>query len=341
MNISNLNITLHQLHIIKHNLYIAILLILLSCTLSYTSTSYADSFDNSVSTTDELYTAMSRQILAHKTKETYYLAAAELQQIISGKNGWNDFLYHYNPDNPLLSGCYTSNLAFDGVITWFPSNNRTISITFNYYVPKDTMDAYFEETKALANELRGENDFESVKNVHDYIIDRVEYDHSTAGENYTDIEGFRENRMVCLGYSMATFVLLSRMNIPCRIVTGDAGDEKNHGPHAWNIVMIDSKWYNYDATWDDSEEYGAHYTFFLKSNEDFPLHTPQEYYADSDFINMISTESYNLPFLLKSRDNLWVIAIVVLIIVVIYDVYIIRKKSSGSHTVVQYDIHDI
>lgn len=303
----------------QHIIYTITLIILLASVNLISMTSHADSMDNPVKSINELYTAMSQQILAHKTNEKYYIASDELLQVVSSKSTWDGFGYHYNPSTPLFSGCYTARQSFDGNISWFTTNNRTISVSFNYYVPKDTMNSYFEDMKNLASELKGENDFESVKNVHDYIINRVEYDHSNNGRNYTDIEGFRENRMVCQGYSMATFVLLSYMNIPCRMVTGEAGDEKDKGPHAWNIVQIDGKWYNYDATWDDSEEYGAHYTFFLKSNEDFPMHYPEGPYANSDFTQMISTESYEMTNIINDKMVLWLLVAIALIVLIVFN----------------------
>ena len=297
---------------LKHFKILIILIIILMCH----TISYADSMDNPVSTLDEFYTALGRQILDHKTRVSYYIASDELLETISGEKGWDSFEYHYNPDYPLYSGCYAGRQSFNGVISWFSTNKRTISVSFNYYVPKDTMDDYFEEMKKLADELKGENDYESVKNVHDYIINRVKYDHSTAGENYTDIEGFRENRMVCQGYSMATFVLLSYMDIPVRIVTGEAGTDTERGSHAWNIVQIDGKWYNYDATWDDSEEYGTHYTYFLKNNEDFPMHYPKGLYASPEFTSMISEESYSIPGSIINIKTIWIIVFISIIIIV-------------------------
>lgn len=286
--------------------------------------SKADSMDNSVASIDELYTEMSNQILQHISTKSYYLASDELVQMVSGKNTWDNFLYHYNPSKPLMSGCYAGYQIADGRISWFTTNKRTISITFKFLVPKDTMDAYFEETQALALQLKGENDFDSVKNVHDYLIDRVEYDHSSAGENYTDIEGFRENRMVCQGYSMATYVLLSYMNIPVRIVTGKGGPEGEQNPHAWNIVRIDGSWYNYDATWDDASNYGTDYTYFLKSNEDFPMHHPEGIYAVSDFTNMISTDSYPMGI---GSANVYITFIIAAFLGILIGVLIIVIKS--------------
>lgn len=264
--------------------------------ISCPTTVHAKSKPISVSTQDELFTAIGHQILNHKTQEFYYIASDELsQQITVNQDFEQPFCDHYNPKDPLASGCYTHFAISDFRISWFTSRSRTLNIKLSYYVPADTMKEYYTEMSNLAKELRKENDFESIKAVHNYIIGRVEYDHNSLGTNYTDIEGFRENRMVCQGYSMATYVILSYMGIPVRIVTGTGGSGNKAEPHAWNIVQVDGKWYNYDATWDDEGGSKISYDYFLKGSNDFPYHNPSGIYASGDFTNMISNTSYFSP----------------------------------------------
>ena len=326
MNMSKKPKTAHYILRRKHLLYTALTLLLsFSVFFSQKIISYADYTDNSVHTIDELYAGMSNQILEHKSKVTYYLATDEVLNAVKKGSCWEGFYYHYNPDNPLLSGSYTYSLAHDGLITWGFTNKRTISVSFKYYFLKTNMDNYYNEAKRLANELRGKNDFESVKNVHDYIIERVEYDEREKDPNNTDIAGFRDNVTVCQGYSMATFSILNYMNIPCRIIIGDAGDEKEHGLHSWNIVKIDGKWYNYDATWDDIGEYGVYYKYFLKSNQDFPLHTPD--ISNNDYMGTISNESYKLPFKLKGSVILQNFNIFILCLVIVFDIIVVVFKK--------------
>ena len=313
-------------------IYSIISVLMIFAMLSPSLKSYADSMDNSVATEDEFFIALGRQRLSHKSNELYYISGEDLKnQITVNRDIYEPFMYHYNPNDPLASGCYTYLSVHDMKMSWFQNKSRTLNVEMHFFVPKDTMDAYYEEMKQLSAELKGENDYESVKAVHDYIIRRVEYDYSSTGENYTDIEGFRENRMVCQGYSMASYVLLSDMGIPVRIVIGDAGDEKNPQPHAWNVVQVDGKWYNYDATWDDAGGDNVDYTYFLKSSEDFPMHYPRGLYSKSEFTDMISDTSYEMPSKLKKNIYLMIPAMIPWFIA-IYIFYRIKRTVAYNNS---------
>lgn len=63
--------------------------------------------------------------------------------------------------------------------------------------------------------------------------------------------------------------------VDTRVITGDSG-----GPHAWNIVKLNGKYYNLDSTWDAGS---SSYYYFLKSMNDFSNHTRYEEYQTSDF----------------------------------------------------------
>lgn len=322
----NMKHTYNNIRIITRTLLILSVLVIL-CPFRVN----ADITDNSVSTADEFFTALGHQMLDHKSQEFYYISSEELkEQLTVSKDLEQPFKYHYNPKEPLTSGCYTYLCLHDLEMTWFISRSRTLNVQMHFFVPKDTMQDYFEEMQKLADELKGENDYESVKAVHDYIIQRVEYDYNSIGQNYTDIEGFRENRMVCQGYSMASYVLLSDMGIPVRIVTGKGGNEKNPGPHAWNVVQVDGKWYNYDATWDDEGGNEVSYDYFLKGSNDFPNHYPEGLYNSSDFLNMISEESYYTP--MEAGDMIFSIlrAIIPLVLIIAAVLFIIKQRNSST-----------
>lgn len=67
--------------------------------------------------------------------------------------------------------------------------------------------------------------------------------------------------------------------VDARVISGDAG-----GPHAWNIVRLNGKYYNLDSTWDAGRE---NYSYFLKSMKAFSDHERDEDYSSSEF-----TEAY-------------------------------------------------
>ena len=66
-----------------------------------------------------------------------------------------------------------------------------------------------------------------------------------AVENQNILSVFLGGQSVCNGIAAAAQYLLSRLDVPCMIVYGDAGGES----HAWNLVMIEGDPYLMDATW--------------------------------------------------------------------------------------------
>ena len=124
----------------------------------------------------------------------------------------------------------------------------------------------------------------------------------TVTRNYTDYEGYKTGRMVCNGYSMATFLLLSNMGIPVRIVNGVGGNVPGPSNYSWNVVKVDGNWYNMDATWDDKgAKRWISYTYFLKSDADFPKHIREELYA---YDGKIAKDSYIWPYQVPGQKNM-------------------------------------
>lgn len=215
---------------------------------------------------------------------------------------WNNsvmdrYRFYCNKEDLLASGEYQRYYIEDINITvekgYFPDgHNVRVHMQFNYKFSKEEVDVFYQEMRNIAQKLKKDSDFESVKAAYDYIINRVDYDYDY--NNYLDYEGFRDGVMVCSGYSMALFHLLVDMNIPVRIVNGYCTEEeKSVTAHAWNVVKIDGKWYNIDATWDDpGEEKDIQYQYFLKSDADFGNHYRNNAYEG--YGKDISKESYSL-----------------------------------------------
>lgn len=89
-------------------------------------------------------------------------------------------------------------------------------------------------------------------------------------EEHKDAAG--NHKVVCEGYAKTFQYIMNMKGVDNIYIVGQAGG----GGHAWNMVNIDSVWYNMDLTWDDNEDgYGYMYTgmpasYFLKS------HTPNK-----------------------------------------------------------------
>ena len=128
------------------------------------------------------------------------------------------------------------------------------------------------------------NEFDKVKAINDYIMLNVRYDRENYEKNtipfscYTAQGAMEDGVAVCSGYAKMFQFLAKAAGLDSTYVTGSAG-----GPHAWNQVKVDGKWYNIDTTWNDPDcerfenghYYCGCYEYFLISNELFEkTHTP-------------------------------------------------------------------
>lgn len=147
---------------------------------------------------------------------------------------------------------------------------------FNNKQDVDNYQMQVEEVKdSIVSKLKNKSDYEKIKNVHDYLIDTIEYDETISKNNIYDIYGALVLRTcVCEGYAKAFQYLMNELNIENIIVIGIAtnnnGDTENH---AWNYVKLDDKWYAVDSTWDDPIIIGdgvlpekSKYKYFLKGS---------------------------------------------------------------------------
>ena len=95
----------------------------------------------------------------------------------------------------------------------------------------------------------GMNDHEKVKAIHDWVVRNLKYD--TTLTKYTAYDGLYTGSTVCQGYSLLTHKLLKGAGIPEQNRGGTASDNPQGQLHAWNLVLLDGKWYHLDTTWND------------------------------------------------------------------------------------------
>ncbi len=142
-------------------------------------------------------------------------------------------------------------------------------------------------------ELAGKTDYEKVKEIHDYIINRVDYD--TTLRRTSAYDALINKSAVCEGYAMAAYRMFTEAGLESRIITGTG----NGVPHAWNIVKIEGKWYNVDLTWDDPLTHEGEavltYDYFLKNDKEFSDHKRDAVYRTDNFLKEypISKISYS------------------------------------------------
>ena len=202
-----------------------------------------------------------------------------------------DFEMHYREDKPFLSGCY---LSYYLNRLYLSISTRGTKVLIELPYTKEEMDAHFAHLDRLAEELKGKNDYQTVKNVHDYLIENFEYDQRMEMGNHTDIDGFRDGIMVCSGYALSAYYILNSVGVKTRTVIG-CSDNSGKLNHMWNIVKLDGKWYNLDITWDDMGGDKKSYQYFLKNDAEFPNHTKAKEYNESEFGIYIAQESYKRP----------------------------------------------
>ena len=128
-------------------------------------------------------------------------------------------------------------------------------------------------------------DYEKVKAIYDYVYENVSYDsvHKKNENNHLKTTAYSAlvyKTAVCQGYAVLLYRLFKEAGLDSRVITGTAVYEGNEEYHAWNIVGIDGKYYDLDATWDRSVGSNDH---FLKCDADFDGHIRDEEYDSEEF----------------------------------------------------------
>lgn len=153
--------------------------------------------------------------------------------------------------------------------------------------------------KALADlKLSGMTTYDKIKKIYDYVCKVCNYDYS-ASKGYTKFTAYGaliDKKAVCQGYSVLLYRMLEEVGIDNKIITST--------DHSWNIVNIDGRYYNVDATWDDNYyDKGYAYQYFLKCTLHFDNHIREAEYKTSAFNKKydMTTECYYSADMAKAK----------------------------------------
>lgn len=126
------------------------------------------------------------------------------------------------------------------------------------------------------------NEIETVRVVHDYLVNNIKYDTSHVAEHSHDMYGaLISGKSVCEGYAESFLHIMRLCGIECCMVNGVL-----HGvSHVWNMVKLDGSWYHIDVTSDDpilsSGEQVLRFEYFnLTDTEIKKTHTIQDNVVD-------------------------------------------------------------
>ncbi|MBO4415776.1 MAG: hypothetical protein J5824_07330 [Lachnospiraceae bacterium] len=132
--------------------------------------------------------------------------------------------------------------------------------------------ALYDKVVSIAKKLKGSSEYDTVKNIHDYLVSSIAYPSSWSGDGVHSLNyALNKGVCVCDGYAKAFYFLCKANGIEALIVGGKATDEHGTDSHAWNKVKINGKWYTADVTWDDpfpDDPGTVRYDYFLIKDSD-------------------------------------------------------------------------
>lgn len=223
--------------------------------------------------------------------------------------------------------------GYDYEYTSFKSNNKYYyNIDMKMYYNADA--AQEKEVSATVNsfvnsvDFSKESDYQIIRRVYDYICNKADYDYDAvyAAGNTSNLYKYRtsfsaygaliEGSCVCQGYALAFYRICKELGYDVRFVYSDP----NEGCHAWNIIMLDGKYYFVDCTWGDDEvtddyflvdydtlrKNDTPFTFFGSSREhtlDSDL-TDDDYFVEN-YYNYLTEDDYDFNELSMSNSIIY------------------------------------
>ncbi len=206
--------------------------------------------------------------------ETYYPYFAMLND--RGQNLYKQIYANaeaYNTDFAPIEEDATSSEVYNALISvlfdhpelfWLNSamyteydyQGNVIKIALDFYDEFDAIESAKKEFESAADTLIAgakelSSDYDKELYIHDQLVDKLIYKSGSLDQSaYSAIVG---DETVCAGYAKAMQYLMQELEIPTYFCMGWGGSYLDGSLHGWDIVKLDSDYYNVDCTWDDQD----------------------------------------------------------------------------------------
>lgn len=243
--------------------------------------------DNSVISADEVYSALSDSMNNYENV-TEYDGSLGMETV-------KEAMFKIRHDYPDL-------FWLDSYVLTESNGRSKLELSpMNGYSSDELEKMHRELVNAVDNFVSGIpsslDDYGKILYVHDKLVLGTDYDKIGAASSKSGLWGTAygclvQRNAVCQGYAEAFLLIMNQLGIECGVCTG----ESVNGPHAWNYVKLNGKYYWLDVTWDDPDFGGETdsaiiHSYFLIDDEH--LKRTRE----------IDSECYYLPECFSMNDN--------------------------------------
>ena len=277
----------------------AVLIITITMVLTSVMPSYAAEF----TTLNQAVIALRDALLARQTE---VVMAIDSPVDFTMENATRDYLLY-----PAFSEDIANTITAGGYLRGVWSRHSYIirragtdkwQITFTNIQYKTTLEQEarcMEKLEEVMDELDvwPLSDYMKYRTIYSYVTEQVNYDydayqdfldsggsadgHETA---YTAYGALVEGKAVCQGYAALFYLMCRYAGLPVVVLTGQAVGSMGYENHAWNMIQLDGKWYQVDATWDEGKPVWQQ-RYFARGTSDFTGHILDMEFMTEDFHN--------------------------------------------------------
>ncbi len=247
----------------------------------------------------------SRQKQAYKKMEQQIDAAVSAPLSVELKCTYSDAIRSIEAMSADRPDLFSGNITID-----FETSDSMTKPTFSDLNGK----ALSKKLRKIVNnqKLKGSDNFETTKNIHDFMIKHLDYDFSSdksSNDKFSMKGALLNKKAVCEGYARTFKYICDKYEIPCVLVVGSGNDPSKRTAserHMWNYVKLDGYWYAVDTTWDDNLTGKNHicYDYFLvgantKDYQNIPF--SKSHIRGASFLNfdVDNVKGFNYPNLNK------------------------------------------